>query len=159
MLELISIILILGRTVLVFRGSPYFGLFGVLVQSLGFSFLLFLLGLPFFSLLIVLVYVGGMMVVFLFSTILSAERYPGSSWREFFIFSFFVFLLLAPNSFRSFYFSFRSSLGSLRPELGYSSVFVDLRVITCLIAFILLVGLVVVLVIGFEHGQSNLRKL
>nr|BDG62541.1 NADH dehydrogenase subunit 6 [Ophiocten ludwigi] len=159
MLELISIILILGSAVLVFSGSPYFGLFGVLVQSLGFSLLLFFLGLPFFSLLIVLVYVGGMMVVFLFSTILSAERYPGSSWSEFFIFSFFVFLLLIPNSFSSFYFSFGNSLGSLSPELGYSSVFVDLSTITCLIAFILLVGLVVVLVIGFEHGQSNLRKL
>ena len=97
MLELIVVSLLVGSIILLFRGSPYFGLFGVLLQSIGFSLYFFLLGLPFFGLLVILVYVGGMLVVFLFSTILSAERYPGSRWREFLIFSFLIILLVTPR--------------------------------------------------------------
>ena len=83
MIKIIESLIIFGGLIILFRGSPYFGLFGVLVQSLGYSIYLFFGELPFFGLLVILVYVGGMLVVFLFSTILSAERYPGSRWVEF----------------------------------------------------------------------------
>lgn len=159
MLELIVTLILLGSLILVFRGSPYFGLFGVLIQSIGFSLYLFLCGLPFFSLLIVLVYIGGMMIVFLFSTILSAERYPGSSWREFLIFSLCLILIITPIISLWYPRGFFLSKVSLRSELGYREVFKNLGTITCIIAFILLISLVVVLVIGFEHRQRSLRKL
>ena len=152
-------IILLGRLVLVFSGSPYFGLFGVLIQSIGFSLYLFFCGLPFFGLLMVLVYVGGMMVVFLFSTILSAERYPGTSWREFFVFSLCLILLVYPSLSSWHLFGSPLSLGGLRRELGYMEVFKSLGLLTCLIAFVLLVALVVVLIVGFEHRERSLRKL
>jgi NADH-quinone oxidoreductase subunit J len=78
MMYILTSLLIGGRAIVLFRRSPYFGIFGVLVQALGFSGLLCFFGAPFFGLLLVLVYVGGMLVVFLFSTVLSAERYPES---------------------------------------------------------------------------------
>lgn len=159
MLELIVILILLGSLIIVFRGSPYFGLFGVLIQSIGFSLYLFLCGLPFFSLLTVLVYIGGMMIVFLFSTILSAERYPGSRWREFLVFSFCLIIIILPSMSLWYPKGFLLSKVSLRAELGYREVFKNLGTLTCIIAFILLVSLVVVLVIGFEHRQRSLRKL
>nr|YP_025945.1 NADH dehydrogenase subunit 6 [Ophiura luetkenii]AAO65637.1 NADH dehydrogenase subunit 6 [Ophiura luetkenii] len=159
MVELVVIAIFSGCLVLVFSGSPYFGLFGVLLQSIGFSLLLFLLGLPFFSLLTVLVYVGGMMIVFLFSTILSAERYPGSSWSEFLVFLFSICLLVIPSLSPWFLSARNVSMSSLSSELGFCEVFNSLGYFTCFLAFILLVALVVVLVISFEHSQSSLRKL
>lgn len=159
MLKLIVFVIILGGLIILFRGSPYFGLFGVLLQSLGYSLYLFLRGLPFFGLLVILVYVGGMLVVFLFSTVLSAERYPGSRWIEFTIFSLLVPLILIPELSNWFLLKSNFSFRCIRGELGYGEVFIKMGALTCLLAFILLVALVVILVVGFEHRQSSLRKL
>nr|YP_009989798.1 NADH dehydrogenase subunit 6 [Ophiura kinbergi]QNN00530.1 NADH dehydrogenase subunit 6 [Ophiura kinbergi] len=159
MLEILSCIILLGGLVILFSGSPYFGLFGVLLQSIGFSLYFFLCGLPFFGLLVILVYVGGMLVVFLFSTILSAERYPGSSWNEFLIFSFLIIAVIVPTLSEFFCSSDSISLLSLSSEIGYSEVFISMGALTCLLAFILLVALVVILVVGFEHSQCSLRSL
>nr|YP_011015310.1 NADH dehydrogenase subunit 6 [Stegophiura sladeni]UFQ25373.1 NADH dehydrogenase subunit 6 [Stegophiura sladeni] len=159
MIEMITGIILVGGLVLMFSGSPYYGLFGILVQSVGFSLFLFLWGLPFFSLLLVLIYIGGMMVVFLFSTILSAERFPGFSWVEVFIFFWGLLVLVLPNNYVWHFGDLGYSMSSLCSELGFSGVFGDLGVVTCLIAYILLVALVIVLVLAFEHGQLSLRKL
>nr|YP_009545866.1 NADH dehydrogenase subunit 6 [Ophionotus victoriae]AYO99658.1 NADH dehydrogenase subunit 6 [Ophionotus victoriae] len=159
MLELLVSIIVLGSLILIFSGSPYYGLFGVLIQSIGYSLYLFMWGLPFFSLLLVLIYVGGMMVVFLFSTILSAERYPGSSLIEVAVFLLLSLSIILPGSSIWHVTNLECSMVSLSNEIGFLEVFNTLGVITCLVAFILLVALVVVLVVGFEHSQNNLRKL
>nr|YP_009545814.1 NADH dehydrogenase subunit 6 [Ophioplinthus gelida]AYO99593.1 NADH dehydrogenase subunit 6 [Ophioplinthus gelida] len=148
-----------GGLVLVFSGSPFYGLLGVLFQSLGFLVYLLLWGMPFFSLVIILIYVGGMMVVFLFSTILSAERYPGTSWGEI------IFFLLGGSLvFSSFNFSWHFgdlnlTLCTMSNELGLLGVFNGLGVVTCLVGFILLLALIIVLVLAFEHGMVSLRAL
>nr|BDG62554.1 NADH dehydrogenase subunit 6 [Amphiophiura penichra] len=159
MVEAIIGIILVGGLILMFSGSPYYGLFGILVQSVGFSFFLFIWGLPFFSLLLVLIYIGGMMVVFLFSTILSAERFPGSSWVEVFLFFWGVIFLVLPSNYVWHFGDLSYSMSTLCKELGFLGVFGDLGVVTCLVAYILLVALVVVLVVAFEHGQVSLRKL
>nr|YP_009545880.1 NADH dehydrogenase subunit 6 [Ophiosteira antarctica]AYO99672.1 NADH dehydrogenase subunit 6 [Ophiosteira antarctica] len=159
MLNFIIGIILFGGLVLMFSGSPYYGLLGVLIQSGGFSLYLFLWGLPFFSLLLILIYIGGMLIVFLFSTILSAERYPGSSWVEVLVFLWGSLIILIPINFDWHFGDLNYSMCSLSSELGFLGVFGDLWLVTCLIALILLVTLVVVLIIAFEHSKISLRSL
>lgn len=147
------------RLVLVSR-SPYFGIFGVLIQAITFALLLCIFGLPFFGLLTVLIYVGGMLIVFLFSTVLGAERYPDSGWYEIPLFSIILWVVrlslvdswditkdLDVTFLRL---SLEGKLGSIFSRLGF---------ITLLVGVVLLVALMVVLNFGLEHAQATLRKL
>lgn len=56
--------------------SPYYGALGLVIVAIGGCVLLRLLGLSFMALILLLMYLGGMLVVFVYSTALSAERYP-----------------------------------------------------------------------------------
>jgi NADH:ubiquinone oxidoreductase subunit 6 (subunit J) len=110
--------------------------------------------------LLVLVYIGGMLIIFLFSTVLRAERYPESGWQEFMIFWPIVCLLSYPFLKMTWAVKERGvSQVVLIKESGLGTVFGDFGIYTCVVAFILLVALIVVLVLGFEHGRETLRKL
>nr|BBH37264.1 NADH dehydrogenase subunit 6 [Trimma caesiura]BBI37534.1 NADH dehydrogenase subunit 6 [Trimma caesiura] len=75
--------LVLGMTVVASNPSPYFGALGVMIVSgLGCG-LLVLRGDVFLSLVLFLIYLGGMLVVFAYSSALASELYPealGSPW-------------------------------------------------------------------------------
>jgi uncharacterized protein (DUF58 family) len=58
---------------------------GNLPQVLGLTYFLCFFGVLFIVLLLALVCVGGMLVVFLFFTVLSAERYPELRGEEAFL--------------------------------------------------------------------------
>nr|YP_009680570.1 NADH dehydrogenase subunit 6 [Ophioplocus japonicus]QDH07344.1 NADH dehydrogenase subunit 6 [Ophioplocus japonicus] len=160
MLYMLFLLVLGGVLLLVFSSSPFFGVFGILVQALSFSILLCLYGSPFFGLLVILIYIGGMMVVFLFSTILSAERYPSIGVWEAFLFWFGLGVLICPLV-CSWKVSLES-MGFLALELeagSFGEIFGSLSVFTCLVAVVLLVALMVVLTFGFEHSRGSLRKL
>ncbi|WP_187788079.1 NADH-quinone oxidoreductase subunit J, partial [Salmonella sp. S146_54837] len=73
--------------------SPYYAALGLVISSLLSCVMLSLLGLSFLALLLLLIYMGGMLVVFIYSSALSADRFPvirnlGEVFSLFFILSF-----------------------------------------------------------------------
>ena len=66
----------LGRTLVFYRLSPYYGALGLVLVAIAGCLLCGLLGMSFVALVLVLIYMGGMLVVFVYSTAISAERYP-----------------------------------------------------------------------------------
>ena len=106
-----------------------------------------------------IVYVGGMLVVFLFSTVLSAERYPEFDLGVFFVFFFGGFILSLPLL------GWVSGLGrgetfvGLVLTEGFVGQYGCFGYMTCVVGVILLMALIVVLEFGFEHSRGALRKL
>nr|ACJ43672.1 NADH dehydrogenase subunit 6 [Lyciasalamandra flavimembris] len=76
-LSFVSMIgVIIGLVAVASNPSPYFAAFGLVLASLSGCCLLVEFGLSFLSLVLLLIYLGGMMVVFAYSASLSAEPYP-----------------------------------------------------------------------------------
>nr|ACJ43633.1 NADH dehydrogenase subunit 6 [Echinotriton chinhaiensis] len=76
------IMMLVGLIAVASNPSPYFAAFGLVLASVGGCCLLADFGASFLSLVLFLVYLGGMMVVFAYSASLAAEPYPEAwgSW-------------------------------------------------------------------------------
>nr|YP_009943964.1 NADH dehydrogenase subunit 6 [Vireo altiloquus]QOD95808.1 NADH dehydrogenase subunit 6 [Vireo altiloquus] len=74
---------VLGGLAVASNPSPYYGVVGLVVASVAGCGWLVSLGVSFVSLVLVMVYLGGMLVVFVYSVSLAADPYPESwaSWR------------------------------------------------------------------------------
>nr|AGZ18914.1 NADH dehydrogenase subunit 6 [Caudacaecilia cf. asplenia ZRC 1.12502] len=68
--------LVFGLVAVASNPSPYFGAFGLVMASAGACLALVMAGLSFLSLVLFLIYLGGMLVVFAYSAAMAAERYP-----------------------------------------------------------------------------------
>lgn len=153
-------LLLLGRTMVFYSLSPYYAALGLVMSSLFGCIVLRLCGVSFLSLLLLLIYIGGMLVVFIYSSALSADRFPVIGNFGEVIVLFFLVLVWGLFIFEDFlertYFL---RLKSLQDLLG-------LGVLYRLGGFYLLVGglcllvvLVVVLIISFSFSDVNLRAL
>nr|WDE77740.1 NADH dehydrogenase subunit 6 [Vireo solitarius]WDE77741.1 NADH dehydrogenase subunit 6 [Vireo solitarius]WDE77742.1 NADH dehydrogenase subunit 6 [Vireo solitarius]WDE77743.1 NADH dehydrogenase subunit 6 [Vireo solitarius]WDE77745.1 NADH dehydrogenase subunit 6 [Vireo solitarius] len=78
-----SLFFALGGLAVASNPSPYYGVVGLVVASIAGCAWLVSLGVSFVSLVLVMVYLGGMLVVFVYSVSLAADPYPESwaSWR------------------------------------------------------------------------------
>nr|YP_009116613.1 NADH dehydrogenase subunit 6 [Polynemus paradiseus]BAQ20940.1 NADH dehydrogenase subunit 6 [Polynemus paradiseus] len=86
--------LVVGLIAVASNPSPYFAAFGlVVVAGMGCGVLLGYGG-PFLSLVLFLVYLGGMLVVFAYSAALAAEPYP-ETWGSRAVMSYFVFYFVS----------------------------------------------------------------
>ena len=56
--------------------SPYYAALGLVISSLLGCVILGFCGVSFLALLLLLIYMGGMLVVFIYSSALSADRFP-----------------------------------------------------------------------------------
>ena len=72
----VLVLMFFGRTLVFYSLSPYYGALGLVIVALSGCLLCRLLGFSFVALVMILIYVGGMLVVFVYSTAISAERYP-----------------------------------------------------------------------------------
>nr|YP_009306734.1 NADH dehydrogenase subunit 6 [Eophona migratoria]AOQ30869.1 NADH dehydrogenase subunit 6 [Eophona migratoria] len=72
----------LGGLAVASNPSPYYGVMGLVVAAVAGCGWLVSLGVSFVSLVLVMVYLGGMLVVFVYSVSLAADPYPESwvSW-------------------------------------------------------------------------------
>nr|WNH37560.1 NADH dehydrogenase subunit 6 [Carapus dubius] len=68
--------MIVGLIGVVSNPSPYFGALGLVMAASGACVMLACYGGPFLSLVLFLIYLGGMLVVFAYSAALAAEPYP-----------------------------------------------------------------------------------
>lgn len=70
------VFMLVGRTLVFYSLSPYYSALGLVVVSVSGCVVLGLLGGSFVALVLLLVYMGGMLVVFAYSRAISAERFP-----------------------------------------------------------------------------------
>nr|QXU60358.1 NADH dehydrogenase subunit 6 [Scleroptila afra] len=79
----LGICFMLGALAVASNPSPYYGVVGLVVASVMGCGWLVNLGVSFVSLALFLVYLGGMLVVFVYSVSLAADPYPEAwgSWR------------------------------------------------------------------------------
>nr|YP_008080455.1 NADH dehydrogenase subunit 6 [Chikila fulleri]ADR03267.1 NADH dehydrogenase subunit 6 [Chikila fulleri] len=68
--------LVLGLVAVASNPSPYFGALGLVVAAVAGCLVLISIGVGFVSLILFLIYLGGMLVVFAYSAAMAAEPYP-----------------------------------------------------------------------------------
>nr|QNN90458.1 NADH dehydrogenase subunit 6 [Parophasma galinieri] len=78
---ILGLIFTLGSLAVASNPSPYYGVVGLVVASAAGCGWLVSLGVSFVSLVLVMVYLGGMLVVFVYSASLAADPYP-EGWSD-----------------------------------------------------------------------------
>nr|YP_448776.1 NADH dehydrogenase subunit 6 [Phanogenia gracilis]AAY51834.1 NADH dehydrogenase subunit 6 [Phanogenia gracilis] len=159
----ISIILTLLGTSLVFYSlSPYFSALGLVIVSISSCLILLQTGMNFLALIILLVYMGGMLIVFIYSSALSAERFPTiSNINEIITLCLFILfwniILFENNNWNSVNNTNISNSISIE---GASYLFSPTMIWFFLFAgYILLISLIAVLNISQENESGSLQAL
>nr|QZL13659.1 NADH dehydrogenase subunit 6 [Takydromus septentrionalis] len=96
-IELFVVGLVLAFVSVASNPSPYFGAGGLVVAASFGCGLMVMLGSSFVSLVLLLIYLGGMLVVFAYSVALASDPYPeswGSVWGYFGAYSVLVIFLM-----------------------------------------------------------------
>nr|YP_007026997.1 NADH dehydrogenase subunit 6 [Petroica goodenovii]AFX81795.1 NADH dehydrogenase subunit 6 [Petroica goodenovii] len=77
----LGLLFVFGGLAVASNPSPYYGVVGLVVASVAGCGWLVSLGVSFVSLVLVMVYLGGMLVVFVYSVSLAADPYP-EAWAD-----------------------------------------------------------------------------
>nr|YP_009019768.1 NADH dehydrogenase subunit 6 [Hynobius maoershanensis]ADG23027.1 NADH dehydrogenase subunit 6 [Hynobius maoershanensis]AHJ91162.1 NADH dehydrogenase subunit 6 [Hynobius maoershanensis]WCH58180.1 NADH dehydrogenase subunit 6 [Hynobius maoershanensis] len=85
--------LVFGLVAVASNPSPYFAALGLVLAAVCGCWVLVELGVSFLSLVLLLIYLGGMLVVFAYSASLAAEPYP-EAWGNWSVFVYVLFYLL-----------------------------------------------------------------
>nr|YP_626606.1 NADH dehydrogenase subunit 6 [Liua tsinpaensis]ABC56019.1 NADH dehydrogenase subunit 6 [Liua tsinpaensis] len=89
--------LVVGLIAVASNPSPYFAAMGLVLAAVCGCWVLVELGVSFLSLVLLLIYLGGMLVVFAYSASLAAEPYPEAwgSWAVFVYVVFYFFMIIS----------------------------------------------------------------
>nr|YP_010297319.1 NADH dehydrogenase subunit 6 [Astriclypeus mannii]UML37546.1 NADH dehydrogenase subunit 6 [Astriclypeus mannii] len=155
------VFMLIGSTLVFYSLSPYYSALGLVVVSVSGCVVLGLLGGSFIAMILLLVYMGGMLVVFAYSSAISAERFPSVSnfseivglsvlFGSWVVFSFENFQDLSNN----FY-----SLVSGESLLGSGTFYNEGGILVILGVFVLLVALVGALIISRGVENNIIRAI
>nr|YP_009178006.1 NADH dehydrogenase subunit 6 [Notophthalmus perstriatus]AJW75297.1 NADH dehydrogenase subunit 6 [Notophthalmus perstriatus] len=94
---LLMIGVLVGLIAVASNPSPYFAAFGLVLAAISGCCLLVDFGVSFLSLVLLLIYLGGMLVVFAYSASLAAEPYPEAwgNWSVVVYVSIYIMLLVS----------------------------------------------------------------
>lgn len=158
---LFLVFMLVGRTLVFYRLSPYYSALGLVVVSVSGCVVLGLFGGSFIALVLLLVYMGGMLVVFAYSRAISAERFPsvrnlGEVVGLSLFFSFWVFFSF--DEFQEAKKFFFQIVGGDR-LLGSSSFYKEGGILVIIGVFVLLVALVGALIISRGVERTVVRAI
>nr|UPP55862.1 NADH dehydrogenase subunit 6 [Cheiraster sp. SS-2022] len=159
---LILIIMFSGSTLVFYSLSPYYGALGLVLVAVSGCLLSSLMGISFMALVLILIYMGGMLVVFVYSSAISAERYPvvSGDFKEIFILGVFIlcWILVSFNPLLNV--SLNSwGVWTSMGLIGSSGLYSEMGWYLLGGGYILLVALIVVLVITYGADFSILKAL
>nr|YP_004221887.1 NADH dehydrogenase subunit 6 [Heterotis niloticus]ACP04282.1 NADH dehydrogenase subunit 6 [Heterotis niloticus]BAJ54205.1 NADH dehydrogenase subunit 6 [Heterotis niloticus] len=93
LMVLLMVMLIIGLVAVASNPAPYYAAFGLVLAAVMGCCVLMWHGGPFLSLVLFMIYLGGMLVVFAYSAALAAEPYP-EVWWDLSVFSYVLVYLL-----------------------------------------------------------------
>ena len=155
------VMMLFGRTLVFYSLSPYYSALGLVVVSVSGCCVLSLLGGSFIALVLLLVYMGGMLVVFAYSSAISAERYPSvKNLREVVGLSVFLssWVFLSFDNFQDFRNNFYCFVSGER-LLGRRTFYRSGGVLVILGVFILLIALIGALIISRGIESTVIRAI
>nr|NP_008392.1 NADH dehydrogenase subunit 6 [Florometra serratissima]AAD05083.1 NADH dehydrogenase subunit 6 [Florometra serratissima] len=160
---ILVISLLFGSSLVFYSISPYFSALGLVTVSISSCLILSHLGISFLAFILLLIYMGGMLIVFIYSNALTNDRFPIiSNINEIFTLSFFlifwtIFLLNNQNWNNI---NNNTNLSSSINIEGASYLFhISMAPFFLLAGYILLITLIAVLDISRGIENSTLRAL
>nr|YP_009019282.1 NADH dehydrogenase subunit 6 [Strongylocentrotus intermedius]AGG84266.1 NADH dehydrogenase subunit 6 [Strongylocentrotus intermedius]AGS17207.1 NADH dehydrogenase subunit 6 [Strongylocentrotus intermedius]ASW20369.1 NADH dehydrogenase subunit 6 [Strongylocentrotus intermedius]ASW20370.1 NADH dehydrogenase subunit 6 [Strongylocentrotus intermedius]ASW20372.1 NADH dehydrogenase subunit 6 [Strongylocentrotus intermedius] len=155
------IVMLFGSTLVFYSLSPYYSALGLVVVSVSGCLVLSFLGSSFVAIVLLLVYMGGMLVVFAYSSAISAERFPsvnnlGEVVGLSFLFSSWVFISF--DNFQDLSNTFHCFIGG-ESLVGSSTFYNSGGVLVVLGVFVLLIALVGALVISRGIESTIIRAI
>nr|BBF98416.1 NADH dehydrogenase subunit 6 [Scotoplanes sp. H5] len=153
--------LLLGSILVFYSFSPYYAALGLVITSLVGCIILALFGLTFIALLFLLIYLGGMLIVFVYSSALSADQYPVVSNLSEILILFLIlssWLFIVYNNFIE-GIIYNNVLINSNDLVSLGLFYSNGGIYLLLSGFALLVTLVVALIISSGVNNINLRHI
>nr|YP_010596287.1 NADH dehydrogenase subunit 6 [Tropiometra macrodiscus]WAJ60712.1 NADH dehydrogenase subunit 6 [Tropiometra macrodiscus] len=160
---LLLIIILFGSSLVFYSISPYFSALGLVIVSISGCLILSNIGISFLAFILLLIYMGGMLIVFIYSSAITNDRFPIiSNINEIIILSlittFWTITLINNNNWNNL--NINNNLSSSIDIEGSSYLFHSSMIIFFLLAgYILLITLIAVLNISQNNENSSLRAL
>nr|WRK21545.1 NADH dehydrogenase subunit 6 [Echinometra mathaei] len=158
---LMFVMMLFGSTLVFYSLSPYYSALGLVVVSVSGCSVLSLLGGSFIALVLLLVYMGGMLVVFAYSSAISAERFPSiNNLSEVVGLSVFLssWVFLSFDNFHDFSNTF-GCIVSGESLVGSSTFYNDGGLLVIVGVFVLLIALVGALIISRGVESTVIRAI
>nr|ADG95294.1 NADH dehydrogenase subunit 6 [Polypterus palmas polli] len=160
-----SVIFLISLIAVASNPSPYFAAFGLMVGAGVGCGMLMQCGMTFLSMILFLIYLGGMLVVFAYSAALAAEPYP-AAWGSWEVFSYvlgYMFLIVIVWGVFVGDFGFLDDIeghfGAVRRYVGVAEVYNAGGYMLLVVGWVLLMALLVVLELTRGHSRGCLRAV